>query len=362
MTANLVPYVDSPENRKKLLDFYRLVYPAAPWIWDETRWEWQTLKNPRLPSGANDIWLVSDDNGEWIGHNIFLRYPLRIGGKAFDGLCSANLVVKPGITGRGLGRMMIQKNQELGGVPFAIGMTDNSFSAFGKQGWYIVHHIRLHSQIIRPWPNLSYLRLPLWKGILAWPFVYAAKLLSSFQAATVPATFPGVVVREIKKFDASNDSLWNLFLRDYAFYFERTAEMLNFKFAARTDVRHTKLLFEKDGKPVGYGVCRISENPVRKIRMGRIVDMVLDPSLGESFPRWAIGYMRRHLLTQGVDGIAGIASSDEMARAYRRNGFWFSRVERSGIKESDFAMATLAQQYKYQWYMTLADADLDDYW
>jgi hypothetical protein len=362
MTAVLTPYSDTSENRKRLLDFYRLVYPTAPWIFEEKRWAWQTFGNPRLAKGSNDIWLLTDDNGEMIGHNVFLRYPLRIGGKPYDGLCSANLVVKPGITGRGLGRMMIQKNEELGGVPFAIGMTDNSYSAFGKRGWYIVHHIRLYSQIVHPWPNLKYLKLPLWKAVLALPFLLPGKTLSSLYAATVPKSFAGITTREIESFDPALDSLWNSFLGDYAFYFERTAEMLNYKFATRTDVRHTRLLFEKNGKVVGYGICRISENPVRKIRMGRIVDLVLDPSLGDSFAVWVVGYMRRHLLAEGVDGLAGLASSDCMKRAYRRNGFWFSRVERSGIKETDFSMAELARQYADQWYMTLADADLDDYW
>jgi hypothetical protein len=172
----------------------------------------------------------------------------------------------------------------------------------------------------------------------------------------------GVTYREINSFDPEWDSYWEECLNDFAINFRRQSDTLNYKYFTRQDVKHNVILFEKDGNPVGYGVYRLSVNDVRNIRLGRIVDIVFDAKLSIDLLKQIIKTMKQRLQKENIDGIVAVAANDEIKKAYQKNGIYLSRMQPAIIKEEDFMIDDLRSKYKYLWYITLGDSDLDNYW
>ena len=363
LTTKLNPYVDSVENRKKLFDFYKAVYPDAPWLLEESRFEWQNLSNPLQADSESAIWLLADDAVQLIGQNIYIFYNLSIGEKPYRGFCSTNLIVKPGIVGKGYGHKMIEKNESLPGVAYAVGITPASTRAFIKRGWKLVEDARLMNKIINPIPNLKYLKMPGWKILLLAPLLKAAAvvfdLFSYFRAVR---KFNGITVKKISHFEPEWDQYWEKYLKEFAIHFERNHDTLNYKYCSREDVQHKRVLFEKDNVPAGYAVFRVSENKLRKLKLGRIVDIVYNPELGGQFLNYIIHYVKNELKSSKVDALVGVAADKEISEAYKANGFFLSRDQAAIIKEEDFALEELRLRYKSLWYITLGDSDLDNYW
>lgn len=361
-TLEVLQYQDSQGNRQRLFEFYREVYPDSPWLLDDDRFIWQNLLPPLNGPNDSSIWLLKDGD-KILGQNIYLRRPLSIAGEIQKGVCSTNLIVRSELVGKGLGHRMIEVNESLGGIPYAVGITPASIRAFQKRGWRLVNAGRLYSRFLRPGPNLRYVGASPSKRVVLTPALGLANLVSSaWRAACCVKKLAGVSVREISRFDQAHDPVWRGLLSDFAIHFDRTAELLNFKYCARSDVTHGKLLFERDGSPVGYGVCRLSEHPLQRLRLGRIVDFVYDPKLGRKLISFMIGVMVARLRAFGVDGLVAVASTSEIARALIDNGLFLSRAQRAIIKETDFSVDKLTKDHKHLWHITLGDSDLDDYW
>ena len=90
--------------------------------------------------------------------------------------------------------------------------------------------------------------------------------------------------------------------------------------------------------------------------------MVYKRGTGRKLPRFMISLARKRLMSSGVDGIVGIASSPEVRNAYLANGMWISRPQLAIIKENGFVLDELRDRFASLWYITLADSDLDNYW
>lgn len=359
----VVQYVDNPEARTNLFQFYREVYPHAPWMLDDVDFVWRNLTEPVNRFDDSGIWLLESPDGRILGQNIYIRTPLTISGKEVTGFCSTNLIVRPEMVGTGAGHRLIEQNESFAGVPYAVGITPASTRAFQKRNWLHYTQAKLHSRFIRPIPNLKFLKITGVKRFLISCALHAANLMSGLWSVMFGAPKLGNMnVREIEKFDPAHDVYWKRFLGDFAIHYSRTAEFLNYKFNSRESVVHNKLLFEIDGRPVGYGVYRISQHPVSGVRLGRIVDFVYDPSLGKRLISSILGVIVARLTERDVDGLVAVSSTSEIARALFDNGLYLTRVQPAIIKETDFNLRTLSEQYAHTWHITLGDSDLDNYW
>ena len=356
-------YVDTKENRARLYSFYRGVYPDLPWLLNDKRFEWQTFGNPLKESDGTEIWLLLDEQGEIIGQNIYILYNLTIDGQLCRGYCSTNMILKPSLVGKGLGHKFIELNESRAGIAYAVGITPASARAFQKYDWVLIENARLYNLPLRPIPNLRYIGMPSWKQTIAAPILSAASIFFRTKSSLLATKrLEGLRFREIYAFDQDWDRRWQECLRNFAIYFQRTSNVLNYKFFSRQDVKHTCLLFEAGGIPVGYAVYRLSENPLRGIRLGRIVDLVYEPNYGQALLEYMLYQVKVRLWEFQVDGLVGIAANNEIAKAYRANGFFLSRVQPAIIKPKGFELNQLRKRFNHLWYITLADSDLDNYW
>ena len=171
-------YIPSTDSLERLFAFYKRVYPDAPWLVDKERFNWQHFGNPLLKSDENHVWLLVDDSNEIIGQNIYIPYNLCVDGKICSAFCSTNLIVKPGMEGKGIGHKLIAVNESLGGIPFAVGITTASKRAFLKRGWKLNSDSTLCSRFINPIPNLKYIKLSTWKMFVVTPVIYLFNLES----------------------------------------------------------------------------------------------------------------------------------------------------------------------------------------
>jgi len=360
-------YQDSPTARTKLFAFYQTAYPGNREVQDGDRFEWQSFQNPLAPPDTNYLYHLFAEDDRIIGQNILLPYQLSIGAAVRDALCSTNLIVMPGLEGKGLGHRLIEQHEQLGKVCFAVGITEASSRAFQKRGWSPVNDSRLFVKVLRPVPLLRYLGKSsgFWRlaSRIAIPFVKLANLLFALRTTlSVPRHIPGVTCEEISQFEPAWDALWPEYLKAFAIHFVRRADFLNWKYCSRHDVQHRVLIFKKDQRPVAYVVYRPSRNTERGIYLGRITDFVHDPSVHPKFLHYIVATAIRALQKDSVDGIVGIASSPEIAAAFRANGMILSRPQPAIIREEGFTLSQLRDQYPHLWYITLGDSDLDNYW
>jgi len=356
-------YEDSLETRRALFDFYRVAYPGMDELLDDARFEWQSFQNPLAPAGRNFLFHLYDQDRRMVGQNILIPYQLTIDGRVRDALCSTNLLVLPGMEGKGLGHRLIERHEQEGQVCFAVGITPASSRAFQKRGWKPVDDARLHALFRRPGPCLRYTKTRGLVVLVASPVVrFVNVLLRLIAPMRVPSQIPGVSHETIERFDSAWDPIWAEALRPYAIHFVRRADFLNWKYRSRRDVQHQILLFRQAQEPVAYIVYRLSRNPARGIFLGRIVDLVYRAGVHPKFAHYMIGVARRAIVAAGVDGMVGIASSPELRRAYQANGFVISRVQPAIIREDGFSLAELRRKFPDIWYITLGDSDLDNYW
>ena len=330
----------------------------------EDRFVWQSVCNPLETDAERPlIWLLESPDGGIVGHNSLLKYPLKIGGSIYTGYCSTNLIVKPGTEGRGIGHKLIANNENLGGIAFAVGITPAATRAFQKRGWVLITDARMHAAVVHPYRALCFLRKPPWQAFVMTPAVLVINALSRIFSFLVPLKqAQNIVVREIYEFKPAWDDIWRQALRPWAIHFERRADFLNYKYFQRRDVKHTVILFERDDRPVGYAVYRISINAQRKIKLGRIVDLIYSRDEGADLLSLMVQVVIRAIRKAGVDCVVAIASSPEMARTFRRQGMTFSRRQPAIMKETDFTIGQLRDEYSEIWHITLGDSDMDNYW
>lgn len=356
-------YEDSPERRSELFRFYEEVYPDSPWLHDPDRFVWQNLHNPLHEPNQTEIWLLHDDDGKIVGQNIYILTELTIDRRLYRGICSTNLIVRPQMVGKGTGHRFVTLNESRGGIAYAVGITPASTRAFQKFGWILHETARLHTMILHPLPNLNYLKFPLWKKISAYvPLVVASWISSARFKLRSRSWVQGLTVQPITSFDSADDPIWERCLGDVAIYHRRTARMLNYKYSSRSDVDHKKFTFNIGGNPVGYVVVRLSVNPVRKIRLGRIVDVVYNRSMGKELLEAIFIFATKFLRQEQIDAVVAVGADDEIGSVLKSLGFGFSRVQPAIIKPTDFNLDQLKEKYKVLWYITLGDSDLDNYW
>lgn len=364
MELRLKKYEDSPAAREKLFEFYRVSYPDIPEMVIESRFTWQSFQNPLERADEKPlIWILENADNDIVGHNSILKYNLKIGEREYDGYCSTNLIIKPGLEGRRLGHAFIENNENLGGVAYAVGITTAASRAFQKRGWVPVDDARLHALLLKPSRALRFLNRPAWLSYLAAPIIrilnLAVRLIFSFRLRTDPE---GLSYREVDRFLPEWDPLWKRYTKKWAIHFSRSSEVLNYKYFGRTDVKHTVILFEKDNQPVGYCVYRQSVSKSKNISLGRIVDIIYNPEIGFRLPAYMVRVAKRRLIGAGIDAIVAVASAPEMARALRLNGLIFSKVQPAIIKEEDFSIKALREEFENIWLITMGDSDMDNYW
>lgn len=342
--------------------FYAEVYAGAAWLQDPTRFEWQTFLNPYLDDGQSEIWLLRDESDRLIGQNIYIPYPLRIGELSAIGYCSTNLIVRPEYVGKGLGHKLVETNEQRPGVPYAIGITRASERAFLKRGWVLVEDTRLYAKVIRPTRFCAFLNLTGPKKALAIVALVMSKLAGQIVSAFRSKQDSQFEFDRVDRFDQRDDRHWQAYLGSFAIHFERTARMLNYKYVDRPGVEHAMILCRAHGNVAGYAVYRVSRHPLSGLHLGRIVDIVVDPTYGRRLLRSLLAYISQEFAGHGVDGLVCMGSSKALVGALHDNGFFLSRPQHAIIREKGFAVADLRQKYPHLWYITLGDSDLDNYW
>jgi len=328
------------------------------------RFEWQSFENPLEQDMDRPlIWILESENGEIAGHNSILIFPLTVAGTQYTGYCSTNLIVKPGTEGRGLGHILIENNERMG-IATAYGPTPASLSAFTKRGWISYTDARLYTIPLHPYRTLRFLKQSILVACLATPVIWVLNaVFGAWRAMTISNKIAGITHREIERFEPAWDEHWQAYLANYAIHFTRRADFLNYRYGARRDVSHMKVIFEQNGVPIGYIVFRVSTSRTKGVTLGRIVDFVYDPKLGEKLPATMIKTAFDALLDKGVDSIVGVAPNDETGRIFKHCGMIFSKIQRMLTKApEDIDLKALAQPYRQGWYCTLGDADIDNYW
>ncbi|MEE9443929.1 MAG: hypothetical protein V3V99_14790 [candidate division Zixibacteria bacterium] len=362
--VTLEKYIDSPENRIILLDYYTQVYSKIPKMANENRFEWQTFLNPLEENEERPlIWLLRSCSGKLCGHNSLLKFELRIDNRKYSGYCSTNLLVNPGTEGKGLGHVLIENNEKMDGVAFAVGITEMASRAFQKRGWVLINDSSQQSLVLNPMAVFGFLNKSKMLAYIASPFIILINAaFRVYKKIFIPRSISDISFSQINEFLPDWDNYWREYLKDYAIHFDRNSSFLNYKYFKREDIKHTVYLFENQNRPIGYIVFRKSVNVDKKIVLGRIVDFVYDPTISKKLLSYMIKIASDELRKLQVDCIVGIASSPATKTAFWQNGFIFSRIQPAIIRETDFKIKDLRQRYSHIWYISLGDSDLDNYW
>ena len=354
----ITKFVDTPDNRVELFDFYRRVYPKVlspdnvPYLTSPTHFEWM-LK-------GTDILLYRDVGGSIIGH-CWVRYEdMMMEDKPFTGSYITDIFVDPDCQQHGIGSKFIRHIRDNDQVIMGVGMTDPAERLYRKNGITILDEGHLFGMMFKPRRCLDATGNVGLKAKLArWPL----KLISYSHVLPGPVlpnnveclyTTPGLFL------NTGWVIYWNEYLWDTPIRTVRTSKMLNYRINGGLRRCDMSILLERQRIPLGYVIHRVAHRP--GLVIGKIVDIVVAPDGAIRNARILLGETIRRLRAEGVDGIFCIASDPRIRRALMWAGMMPLRKQKTMTSIPQKKIDQIRRKGRCVWYNTFLDADMDMYW
>lgn len=350
----ITKFVDTPDNRAELFEFYRRVYPKVltadnvPYLTNDKHFEWM-LK-------GTDILLYRDVGGSIIGH-CWVRYEdMVMEDKPFTGSYITDIFVDPDCQQRGIGSKFIRYIRDNDQVIMGVGMTDPAERLYRKNGITILNEGHLFGMMFKPKRCLEATGNVGLKAMLArWPLK-----LMSYSHILPGSPVPKGWLCDWIALSLNWDVLWNFHLWDVPIRTSRTVEMLNHKRNITHSSCPTFVLLTGYRVPMGYIICRVSKKP--GLRIGKIVDMVVDPCDAVRNARILLKQATNYLWDANVDGIFCIASDQRIKRALMWAGMMPLRRQKAMTSIPQKKIDQVRRKGRCVWYNTFLDADMDMYW
>ena len=214
------------------------------------RWEWQYQRNPRGGTAAATMWSVTLDGG-FAG--VVGASPARL--KLFEREVLAywvsDLMVHPAHQGRGIGTALFEWCRGLADVTLSLGLTDHATRAGRAAGFMEVTSLHFAYRVL----NLE--RVLAHRGVA--PFLRRLLAPARYWCAPIPERPKppaGFTLRQVSRFDARADQLWETVAPSIGLVVRRYMAYLNWKFAEHPYHSYVLWIAERGDALKGYVVLR----------------------------------------------------------------------------------------------------------
>lgn len=259
-----IPLEEEERARRFFTDRYPPAERAAAFERRGVRWRWQYFDHP---GGDPGIWIAELDGRivGIIGTNVVrIRTPKGIARAVWAG----DLLIDPGVRGRGIGKKLVDAWKNSGAVGIGKGYNDIAYSLYVNRGFRGVHGFtRMHIVLSRARFVATLLGTGERRRLLRLLKVIA-RPIPSLDAAS------GFSISVGDRLPEDAQTLWRSVAARYRFAFERDSEYLAWRFLSHP--AHRYRFIEGRDRNALWGLA-IVRPPDEEDPMGVVLDLIVDP-------------------------------------------------------------------------------------
>ena len=342
------------ETEAEVFEFQKTAYPKRTADLIPARWRWMFVESARRLDLAPQVWLHRQD-GRIVGHNGAIPVRVKIGAAERSTAWLVDTMVLPEYRSQAVGaRLMIQSHEDL---PFALslGQTQQMREILLRLDWQQVAPLETAQLLIRPERVL--------KGKLPSPAALAAGV-----ALRAGGVLRGVIkgrgnatVREITRFDASHDLLWERLASEVTCAVRRDASYLNWKYVDQPGQEFLRLEVS-DGQDARGVVVLMFRDPdvAYRYRRAFIVD-VIAPLGNDTLMAELLSSAVRAAADRSADALLCLHINAKLTAALQRQGFRLRSPSRYLLVRPVGLDDQLRDRLldPAAWFVTQGDSDID---
>jgi FkbH-like protein len=347
----------SPELEEQVFSFCELAWPHRRHDWLGPRWRWMFVESAKRLGVEPRVWLYCD-SGEVVAHHGAIPVRLKVAAEEHQTAWFVETMVLEKYRSKAVGsRLFVRGSEDL---PFglSLGQSAEAREIVLRLGWEEVAPLETAQFLIRPEAVL--------RGKLAKPAAltvgWALRAIRTVQALLRPRS--RAETREVTRFDARHDQLWETVARDMTCCVVRDASYLNWKYVDQPGQTFVRLEVVEGEAVRGVAVLMFREaDGVYGYRRAFLVDLVAPLSDGRLLQK-LLAVAIRSAAELGADSLVCMHIDRRLTRALRRMGFLIRKPTRfllvyPGPLPEEPRRHVLAGD---QWYVTQGDSDIDRPW
>jgi epothilone polyketide synthase D len=346
-----------PGVEDEVAAFYAAAWPRRRADLIPARWRWMFAESAERLGVAPQAWLYRDDN-RIVGYMGSIPVRLKIDTEERTTGWLVDTMVLESHRSQGIGpRLMVQAHEDL---PFALslGQTAEMREIQFRLGWTQVAPLQIAQLLVRPENVL--------RGKLPSPAARAASwgLRASTALRQTLRDVPPLDVREVERFDARHDRLWNDVSGDLTCAVVRDASYLNWKYVDQPGQSFVRLEMADAAGVRAVAVWALREADAHyRYRRALLVDLVAPLSndrLLDAVLRAACATAYRRC----ADALVCLHIDARLTRALRRCGFRLRQPERYLLVDAASLPPALCERATSaaSWFVMQGDSDIDRPW
>jgi GNAT superfamily N-acetyltransferase/acyl carrier protein len=347
----------TPAAEPDIFSFQAREWPHRDPTLIPARWRWMFVESARRLGTEPRAWLHRSD-GEIVGHMGSIPVRLQVGGDVLDTGWLVDTMVASEHRLRGLGsRLMVEAHED---QPFSLslGQTAEMREIQLRLGWRQVAPLQVAQYLIRPERVL--------RGKLPRPAALAAGLglraTSAVRELVRGQARP--CVREVERFDARHDTLWQSVAPTVGCGVVRDASYLNWKYVDQPGQRFVRLEMAEGDAVTGVAILALRDPDASyKYRRALLVDLVV-PLSSDLVLQGVISAAVEAASTRGADAMVCMHIGPQVTHALKACGFSLRRPERVLLVDTGSLPAALQSRLSdgSGWLVTQGDSDIDRPW
>jgi len=322
------------------------------------RWIWQFLDNPFVNEGGNKlpIWLAIRNNSI-VGQMCALPASMKIGDQTYNGSWGCDFIVSRECRGQGIGHKLTEiyykHFQVCVGITMA-GTTRRIWEKFNpvplRPMHIFLYPIKLDKNIFHYFLGDKFGPLQNISAKLG-DVLFSIKRKFNRMLKNEVKSF----IQEIFEFSTAIDSLSENTYRDYNAIVKRESKYLNWRFFCNKEFKYKVFVSKNNDQIKGYVVVR-KPHPA-ELSLGHIVDFYAaknDVDTLKDLILFAIRFFGKSVTT-----IKCSSSAINIEKLLQKYGFIRANRMKPLMLVSDLAIREKVKNLTEDWFMTLADQDLD---
>jgi GNAT superfamily N-acetyltransferase len=322
------------------------------------RWHWLYIDNP-LISEADDkipIWLAIRDN-TIVGQMCGLPAEIKIGDQVYRGGWGFDFIVSQECRGQGIGHKLTQEFYQHYQAGIGLSMANST-----RRIWKGFNHVPLKPMHIYLYPiridrtivgHVLSNRFRLFQKLLAKAINAAMFIRRTFSPSLRRSLEKSIV--EILVFGDEIDTLFKRTFGDYEAIAKRDSKYLTWRFSSNKQFEYRTFVLKDEDVVKGYIVVRKPHQ--REVDIGHIVDFYAakdDIGTIDDLILYAIRFFGK-----SVTAIKCFSSVPKIEELLRRYGFLKIEKLNPLVLVPDASIKSRIASVSEDWFLTLADQDLD---
>jgi hypothetical protein len=322
------------------------------------RWKWQFLDNPFVDETGDKlpIWLAIKNN-EVLGQMCALPALMKIGDQTYNGGWGCDFIVSPKSRGEGIGYKLTEIYNKHFQVGVGIGMAESTRRIWEKFSrvplnplYYYLYPIKLDKIILHYLIGNKFRLLHNTMSKLTNVMFSTKRKLNPLLKKEAKSS-----IQEISVFGTDIDALSENTYREYSAIVKRESVFLNWRFFRNKELKYHVFISKNNNQIKGYIVVR-KPHPA-ELNIGHIVDFYAAKNDMDTINELIFHAIK--FFDKSVAAIKCATSMRNIEHRLKKYGFIKFEKMRPLALVSDPAIKEKLISAAGDWFMTLADQDLD---